>query len=128
MTYSRAIASALRLIEAKGEACIWHKPADQDPAAKPWRDQRTGEPVEHDVSIAWFSPRDLGMGTEAFLAAIGGTEVPQGFEIGLMGAYDFEPLATDTIERGEGRMVSPTSIDRLAPNGEPILYFVKVKL
>jgi hypothetical protein len=127
MSYDRAIASALRLIEAKGEACTWRKPAPADDDADDWRDVREGEPDETDVSIAWFSPRDLGRGTMEFLQAMVGGEVPEGYLIGLMGPYDFEPLATDTIVRSDDSEVHPESIDLIAPSGEPILYFVKVK-
>lgn len=132
MGYERAIASALRMIAAKGQACLWRKPAPLADAADPWRDVRDGEPTDAPVSIAWFAPRDLGMGTEGFLQALAGhsIDVPEGHEIGLMSAVDFEPLTSDTIVKGtdpEGAETAITSIDRLAPDGTPILYFVKVK-
>lgn len=136
MSYAVAIASAQRLIAAKGQACVWRKPAPLDDAADAWRDVRDGEPTDADVSIAWFAPRDLGRGTEQFLSQLAGMsiDVPEGVEIGLMAAVEFEPLPSDTIVRGvtaatvaDETAVSIISIDRLAPDGTPILYFVKVK-
>lgn len=129
MGYARQIASALRQIKAKGEACTWIKPAAQDGDADPWRDVREGDPIEYDVSIAWFSPRDLGRGTGEFLAALMGTEVPEGVMIGLMaGGQSFTPEDADTITRSDSTTVEPMSIDRLAPDGTPVLYFVKVAM
>lgn len=133
MGFARQIASAQRMIAAKGQACLWRKPAAVDPDAAPWRDVREGEPTDIPVFIAWFSPRDLGRGTDAFLQALSGAsiDVPDGYEVGLMGAGDFTPLPSDTIVKGtddEGPETSIVSIDRLAPDGSPIIYFVKVKL
>jgi hypothetical protein len=132
MGYERAQASARRMIAAKGQACLWRKPAAQDDAADEWRDVREGDPTDTACSIAWFAPRDLGRGTENFLSAIAGQnlDVPDGYEIGLMAAGDFEPLPSDKIVKGtdpDGAEIAITTIDRLAPDGTPIFYFVKVK-
>ncbi len=133
MGYERQIATTRRLIAAKGQACLWRKPAPEDNGAAPWRDIRDGSPTDAPVSIAWFSPRDLGRGSENFLQALAGhsVDVPEGFQIGLMGAVDFVPLTSDTIVKGtdaEGAETAIVTIDILAPDGTPILYFVKVKL
>ncbi len=133
MGYERQIASARRSIAAKGQACIWRKPAALDTDADAWRDVREGEPTDNPCSIAWFAPRDLGRGSETFLSALAGKslDVPEGYQIGLMAATDFEPLPSDTIIKGtddEGAEIAITSIDSLAPDGTPIIYFVKVKL
>jgi hypothetical protein len=131
MGFLRAIASAQRSIAAKGEACVWNKPVAQAEGAAPWRDVRDedAEPIAYPVKIAWFSPRDLGRGTGEFLAAIMGTEVPEGVMIGLMsGGQSFTPEDADTITRSDETTVEPMSIDRLAPDGTPILYFVKVAM
>ena len=127
MNVDRVIATAKRLIAANGEACTWTKPAPEAPGSDPWRDDREGAPEAHNVSIAFFSPKDLGRGSEAFLAAIAGTEVPAGTEIGIMsGGQPFEPLASDELVRSDGKRANITTIDRLAPSGVPLLYFVKV--
>lgn len=132
MSYAGAIASAKRMIAAKGQACLWRKPAALDETADDWRDIREGEPTDVEVRIAWFSPRDLGRGTEGFLQALAGSsvDVAEGSEIGLMASVAFEPLSSDTIVKGtdpEGAETAIQSIDRIAPDGTPILYFVKVK-
>lgn len=119
--YDRAISAARRLIAKYGEACVWRKPADQDEDAEPWRDVREGDPDDNNVRIAWFPPG----GQLAFLAALGGTEVPAGVELGLMeGGVPFEPLVSDTLLRTGGVKVEITKIDRLAPDGTPVLYTI----
>ncbi len=124
MAYDRAIASALRMIEAKGQACAWHKPADADPAADSWRDVRTGDPEgPFDVSIAWFPPA---LQTMRYLAN-SPDGIPEGFELGYMGAVEFEPVNGERIERTTGEFVTVFNIDRLAPDGTPILYTLWVK-
>lgn len=132
MSYAGAIAAAKRLIAAKGQACLWRKPAPEDVTADEWRDVRDGEPTDVEVRIAWFTPRDLGRGSEQFLQALAGTsiDVPEGVEIGLMAPVEFEPLTSDTILKGtdpDGIEIAIQTIDRIAPDGTPILYFVKVK-
>lgn len=124
MAYDRQIASALRQIAAKGQACRWHKPAAVDPASDSWRDVRTGDPEEpYDVSIAWFPP-DLQ--TQRFLAnSIDG--IPEGFELGYMGAVEFEVVNGEQIERATGEFVTVFNVDRIAPDGTPILYTLWVK-
>lgn len=121
--FDRAIASARRLIDKYGEACVWRKPAapDEDVQdAEPWRDVREGDPTDVDVKIAWFPPG----GQLAFLAAISDTEIPAGTELGLMAPGDFEPLASDVLLRTGGVEAEITKIDRLAPDGTPVLYTV----
>ena len=120
--YDASIAAATRMIAAKGAACEWVKPVAED-GGDAWNPQ-PGEPIRKPVSIAFFSPKDLGRGSGDFIAALRGTEVPTSKEVGLMaGGLDFEPSADDTIERWDGVKAIET-IDRLAPNGEAILYFV----
>lgn len=126
--YDRQIASAARAIATKGEACVWKLPAPADTDAAPWRDVRDGVPTDKDVSIAWFSERDLGRGSSEFAALLAGTEVPQGCEVGLMaGGLDFEPLESHTIVRSDTKTYEIEKLDRLAPNGTPILFYVTVK-
>jgi hypothetical protein len=128
MGYSGAIATALRLIAAKGGACVWRKPGAHDSGAEDWRDVRSGSPDDHDVKIAWFRPRDLGYGRTEFLRSIPDTEIAEGFEVGLMaGGTDFEPELTDVVVRNS----VPSEIgylDRLAPDGTPVVWFVWVKI
>lgn len=122
--YDSAIATANRLIAKFGAPCVWTKPAEPDPNADPWRDERTGTPEENDVSIAFFSAKDLGYGTTLALAALAGTEVPVHNRMGLMpGGLSFDPELTDTLTFG-GDTIDVTKIDTLAPNGTPVLFFL----
>lgn len=122
------IAVARELIELYGEACQWQKPA-------PVIDGDPGYPTIGDVPdpvpchIAFFSGRDVGRGggLDSFLAMMRGTEVPQNGEVGLLaGGLTFTPENTDTIMRSDGTEIAIKMIDRLAPNGVPILYYVMV--
>lgn len=118
---------ATELIEEFGEEVTWVE-APVVSGGTPGYPGTASDPVKHEgIRIAFFSPRDLGMGSEMFLALLKDTEVPVGTEIGLMtGAVPFTPLADATIVRTTGE-IAIDSLDRLAPNGLPILYFVKVK-
>lgn len=126
--YDRQIAAAKRVIAKKGQAVLWHKPRAVAPGGDPWNPQAAGAaPAGTPVSIAFFQPRELGRGGEEFLRSIIDTEIPTGSEIGLMaGGLPFTPEITDRIERTAGKFTAITKIDRLAPNGEPILYYVTI--
>jgi hypothetical protein len=118
MDITRAIATAKRLIEANGQAVVWRKPASADPAAKPWRDVRTGAPGDTPVKILWVTPK---FRTMAFLQLLKGTDIPVGTEEAIMPAYGFEPLSSDTIVV-DGVEQSLYRIDPLKPSGVPVLY------
>lgn len=120
--YDRQIATAKRIIKAKGAECVWKRTTAAE-GGDAWNPQ-PGVPQEWPVSIAFFSPKDLGRGTGEFIAALRGTEVPTSKEIGLMaGGLEFDPSADDVIERWDG-VKGIETIDRLAPNGEAVLFFV----
>lgn len=122
--YDSAIATGKRLIDKFGAECVWTKPAPQDDTVDPWRDVREGEPTPHNVSIAFFSAKDLGYGSTLALAALAGTEVPQHNQMGLMsGDVPFSPELTDTLTF-DGSDIDITKIDKLAPNGTPVLFFL----
>lgn len=126
--YSEDIADAQEMIDEFGQQCYWQKPEPVigGTAAYP----EVGElPDPIPVKIAFFSGRDLNRGTYEFLALIPGMEVPDSGEVGLMaGGLSFDPEATDTLRRGtpDGAQVSIERIDRLAPDGTPILYYLTV--
>lgn len=127
--FDQDILAAQQLIALYGQPCLWFKPdaADESVPGYP----SPGEPSEGTpCHIAFFSPRDLGRGMGEFLGMMAGTEVPTNREIGLLaGGVTFTPEDADTIVRGEssdGARIAIERIDRLAPNGTPVLYYVTV--
>lgn len=123
------IATAQELIEENGQECFWQKQAPVIDDSVPGYPVVGELPDPIPVRIAFFSPRDLSRGAAEFGGMMPSTEVPDNMEIGLMaGGLPFTPENTDTIRRG-----SPTApetsiekMDRLAPNGLPILYYLTV--
>lgn len=121
MGYERQIATAKRLIAAKGRSCVWSQMGSGTPAdpAKPWK---PGEdtPDEYPVNIV-FLPQSQGM---AFLRSLGETDVPIGDDFGLMPAVDFVPTQRAEIYAADGVTLlrNVHSFNVLAPDGEPILY------
>jgi len=122
--YDCQIAVAKRMIATKGAQVVWRRPQRAE-GGDAWNPQ-PAEPDDKTVSIAFFSPKDLGRGAGEFLAALAGTDVPTSSEVGLMaGGLDFEPSDADVIIRWDGEK-GIKSIDRIAPNGQAILYFVSL--
>lgn len=119
------IAVAAELIALYGADCTWHKAAAPG-AGEPGYPTATPAPAGAACKIVFFSNRDLGRGSEEFLSLLAGIEVPTNQEVGLMaGSVPFTPEMTDTIKRGATELAIK-KIDRLAPNGTPILYYVTV--
>lgn len=127
--FDEDVATARELIDLYGVACDWQKPAPLVETVPGYPTVgNLPDPVR--VKIVFFSPRDLGRGGEAFMALLAGTEVPTTGEIGLMaGGLSFSPAVSDSLIRDPDSAKEPltiTKIDRLAPNGLPILYYVSV--
>lgn len=122
------IATAQELIAEFGQQCYWQKPAPVTGGTAAYPE--VGDvPDPIPVKIAFFSGRDLNRGVYEFLSLIPGMEVPDSGEVGLLaGGLSFEPLATDMLRRGaaDAPEVAIEKIDRLAPNGTPILYYLTV--
>lgn len=123
------IQTAQELIDLYGQECHWQKPPSEDGGVPGYPGQgEAPDPIP--CKIAFFSPRDLGRGGEVFMAMMAGMEVSTSNEIGLLaGGLTFEPDDADTIIRdpeGAAIPVAIKQIDRLAPNGTPILYYVTV--
>lgn len=123
--YDRQIANAKRAIAAKGRACIWRAIDNDAPtdAAKPWKPGAV-DPTDNPVSIL-FLPE--GRSTGAFLRALTGTDVQVGEDYGLMGAVDFVPTNRAEIydETGTTLLRTVMVVEKLAPNGEAILYTLR---
>ena len=119
------IQTAKELIALYGAPCLWQAAA---PAIEtsPGYTEAGPEPDPVPVKMAFFTGRDLGRGSAEFLAMLQGTEVPVGQEIGLLaGGLSFVPDLTGKVIR-DGVALTVKAIDRLAPNGTPILYYVTV--
>ena len=119
------IQTAKELIDLYGMDCLWQKAAPEV-ESEPGYPSTGATPDPLPVRMAFFTARDLNRGSEAFMAMMAGMEVSMSSEIGLLaGGLSFTPDDSDTIVRdGVGSAIK--SIDRLAPNGTPILYYVTV--
>lgn len=131
MVYERQIATATRLIEAKGQRCYWREPGT--PTGSP-ADPTPGVPADYPVSIVWLTNANR-ESLAGFLSMLAGTEVPTGGRRGLMaGNVPFVPSLAGRISLNATQFVEPSlalldknGIDRLAPNGaEVILYYLRV--
>lgn len=124
------IQAAQELIAIYGADCHWQKPTPEGGGGVPGYPDEGVKPDPIPCKIVFFSPRDLGRGTEVFAALMAGIEVSTSNEIGLMaGGISFVPDDADTIIRdpdGAAEALAIKAIDRLAPNGTPVLYYVTV--
>ena len=122
--YDSQIATAKRLIAAKGELCLWaaSAPATAADPDQPWLTVAGAAPAPVEVRIVMLPAsrqyREL-------LRFLKGTEVVGGGAYGLMAAVSFDPAKTGIVTRKNGTKLSIESIDLLAPNGDPILYTIE---
>jgi hypothetical protein len=123
-TYDRQIATAKRLIAAKGRACVWSQYENSPPPdpAKPWK-PGPAVPTPHNVAIV-FLP--MSGQNSALLRALTGSDTPTGEDFGLMAAVDFLPTTKAEIYAADGTTLlrTVTGISTLAPDGDPILHTV----
>ena len=121
--YDRQIASAIRLIKAKGQTVTWKKTNLVQDSTQPWK---TSDPsaAMHSVAIVFLKPQSDFRNKMNHL--LKGTDVPNGGVRGLMGAVDFTPDLTDVVIRNEVEM-RIMNFDVIAPNGDAILYDIEFK-
>lgn len=128
--YDSFINTATRLINIWGQLCWWQKSAPiDDETTTPGYATVGVVPDPIPCRIVWFSPRDLDRGVQEQLGMVEDSEVPEGMLIGLMaGGQTFTPENTDTVRRGavDADPIAVMSIDKVAPNGTDVLYFVRV--
>lgn len=120
--FDRQIASAKRLIAKNGQFVTWRsigEPTPVDPN-KPW-DETTHTQTDSSVKIAFLPTDRIGAEFRNYLA---GTSVPMGKELGYMAPVDFTPSLKDVVLRGSEEL-SILKIDRIAPNGEIVLYIIE---
>lgn len=116
--YARQIASAKRLIKAKGQAATWREPADATPDPdKPWH-SAPNAPADHTVDIVTLPDNSA-----RFAALVAGTDVPEGTQLAYMGSVDFEPTVRGTLIIG-GVGFRITYLSPIAPDGTPIIWIV----
>ena len=105
--YSEDIATARELIEESGELIEF---------------RQDGETYNDFVT---FIPAG---GSVSWLAALAGTAIPAGLELGLLpGDAPFVPKLNGVIVRQDGTVLTvlPGS-DRIAPSGDPVLYILRL--
>lgn len=121
MTFERATATALRMIEKYGQGIIFRKIITTDVIdAKPW-DIPSSYTLDYPSAMAFFTmdSSDPYYKTQSWSKTDGVTTT--GLVKAYMGAVNFEPSLGDVIVRA-GKVYSIVSIDKLAPNVETILY------
>lgn len=123
--YTRAIASALRMITKYGQSVTLVKFADTTPdSSQPWR---TGAPTESTQTV-------FGVFQNYDLVSRGGSRHIQG-ELILAGDKKFliaaSGLTNPPTPKGEIRVSSIiwkiVSVEELAPSGTPIMYSLQVR-
>lgn len=120
--YDTQIASAKRMINAKGEACIWRSiTASGGTIAKPV----TTVPIDHPVRMAFVPIHRESLATS--LAKIAGTDIGSGGIKGLMGQVDFSPQLGDCVIRTNGDIlyIEPDNgIEAIDPNSEGVILYI----
>ena len=125
--YDRQIATAARLIAAKGQLCTWREPGTPTgPANVPVE----GVPADYPVSIVFLS-NSKQEGLAGLLSMFAGSEVPTGGMRGLMAAVPFAPSLMGRVARAPAfaepalNIMDDKGIDVLNVNGEVILYYLR---
>jgi len=122
MVFDKQLLSAQKMLSKYGQACTLRKITNGTPdPAKPW------EPVapttaDTSVKIAFFPNTRA---NNEFLHYLPGGEVPASSEVGYLAGDAPAPSLQDLIIRG-GKTCSILSIDRIAPNGEVVLYILGI--
>ena len=122
--YDRPIASAKRMIAKKGQTVFWRQIADAVATDEnaPWKvGQASG--INNTVKIVFLPVRRQNLESFGYVA---GTEVPKGAVYALMAAVPFEPNLKDVVIR-DGVELRIANIEKLAPNGQAILYKILFK-
>jgi hypothetical protein len=114
--YDRQINTAKRLIAKYGVSVPVTNKRIVPVPGEPWH---TTEVIEtNTVKICFLT---LDSGTLKTLSLMPNTEVPKGAVLALMGAVTFDVNLTTTVVH-EGKTWAIYNMDKLAPNGRPILY------
>jgi hypothetical protein len=122
--FDRQIALAQRLIKKYGEPCLWEPtgtPTTADPT-KPWISADAAPVTPTPVSILF--KRD---NQDVFARLTAGSNIESGGQKAIMAANSIVPSMTDSVVRSDGTKLALQSIDKLAPNGQVIVWFLVFK-
>jgi hypothetical protein len=120
--FDKQIKSALRLISKNGQLVTWRIVSEVKNTSSPWESD-SQVLVNNTVSIC-FLP--VNIKTLESLTLKKDMEIPEGCVLGYMGAVPFTPNLNDVVIRA-GVKLSVFYIDKLAPNGQNILYTLLLK-
>lgn len=119
--YDEDIAGAQEAIRDDGMPVVWVQTLDPVNAGDEVMPTTGFVPVEHPARMVFFP---IGLVTARSLSYRFGTDVPIGSEYGLLaGGIAFEPSLRDYVIRGT-ETLTIAHIDKLAPNGQAVLYTV----
>jgi hypothetical protein len=127
MVYERQIATARRLITAKGQMCTWREPGVPGGT---FAEPTAGTPADYQVPIVFLSNSNR-ESLAGLLSMIPGTEIPTQGMRGLMPAVPFAPSLAGRVTRGSTfsepalHLLDKNGIDVLNLNGEIILYYLR---
>ncbi len=122
--YARQIATAKRLIAAKGQVVTWQQITDASPidASKPWKPASPAMPTVFYPKVAFFSYNSATPHLRNAQEGFGKDgEFIQGKLYGIMAVQSFVPTLKDVITRN-GSQLSLDMIDPLQVNEEIIIY------
>lgn len=118
--FSRQIASVQRQIKRKGQSVIWRKIARNANVNQPWKGT-DGAPQDNAVFILFLK----GGLANAAQSLLNNTDVTEGAPDALMaGGLSFTPEMTDVVIQN-GVTLAIAKIDKLAPDGTAILYYLR---
>ena len=121
--YDRQIATVHRMLAKYApDSANWIQVSQSTPnVSKPW-EMASSVTTSAFVDMVLTSPfRD-----QQFVSYVAKSEVPEGCIVGLMGPQTFTPEINDTVEIN-GDTLKVESLDRVAPNGDVILWIVTLK-
>lgn len=127
MVYEHQIATATRLIEKYGQACVWREPGT--PTGNP-ANPTPAAPADHNVRIVFLNNTNK-ESLAAFLSMIAETDIPTGGMRGLMAPVSFTPTLKGRVARNTAfaepslSIMDKNGIDTLNLNGELILYYLR---
>ena len=120
MVFDKQLLSAQKMLAKYGQACTLRKITNGTPnPAAPW-EPVTPTTADTEVKIAFFPNT---MANNEFLHYLPGTEVPAGAEVGYLAGSAPAPSLQDLVIR-DSKTLAILSVDRIAPNGEIILYIL----